>query len=113
MSAPHELPEDFRDLARFVSRWAITTEAGRAGVRRRSSMEEILEFYNALLPRLDAIIVYLKQFPLASLTEPARCLLCLAMAGMEIAPAVELYRNPDVVYAFDAERFEIALDPPI
>lgn len=113
MSSSEFLPDGFGDLEPFVSKWAVATEVGRNRVRRGSSMREIREFYDALLPRLDAVIVYLKQFPLDNMPDPARRLLRVALSGMEIAPAVELYRQPDVVHAFDAERVEILVDPHI
>lgn len=105
------LPEEFRDLQVFVPKWAITSEVGRNRVRRHSSMAEIREFYKAIVPRLDGVITYLNQFPLDGMPEPARWLLRLALSAMEIAPAVELYHQPDVVHAFDAERLEILVDP--
>lgn len=105
------LPDEFRDLQPFASKWAITTEVGRNRMRRHSSMAEIREFYKAMVPRLDGVITYLNQFPLAEMPESAHWLLRLALSAMEIAPAVELYHQPDVVHAFDAERLEILVDP--
>lgn len=111
MTTPPVLPEEFRYLQPFVSKWAVATEVGRNRVRRHSSMPQIREFYNVIVPRLDAVIIYLNRFPLDDMPAPARLLLRLALSAMEIAPAVELYRQPDVVHAFDAERVEILVDP--
>lgn len=110
MSSTELLPDGFGDLEPFVAKWAVATEVERNRIRRGSSMRDIRMFYDALLPRLDAVIIYLKQFPLDNMPEAARRLLRIALSGMEIAPAVELYRQPDVVHAFDAERLEILVD---
>lgn len=112
MSDTASLPEGFSDLDPYLTKWMVATEAGRNRARRAASMRDIRAFYDAILPRLDKIISYLNQFDLEKMPEPERCLLRLAMSAMEIAPAVELYHQPDVVHAFDAERLEILLDPP-
>ena len=58
------LPNDFADLAAF-SGWALPSERERYAKRIASTMDELQTFYDALLPRLDAAMTYLDQFPLA------------------------------------------------
>lgn len=113
MNDATSLPGGFSDLEPYLHRWMIATEAGRNRARRAASMRDIRDFYTAILPRLDQIISYLNQFELEQMPESARRLLRLAMSAMEIAPAVELYHQPDVVHAFDAERLHILVDPPV
>jgi hypothetical protein len=67
-------------------------------------MKEIQAFYDAILPRMDAIVEYLNQFPLDNLPERARPLSYLGYAFMDIAAAVELYGQPSVPDGFDATR---------
>ncbi len=113
MESSNSLPPGFAELEPFVDQWAISTEVERNRVRRNSSMEEIRGLYKAVEPRLSDIIEYLNEFPLDDMPDDARQLLRLAMSTMEITPAVELYRQPDVVHAFDAERVEILVDDPV
>lgn len=113
MESSNSLPPGFTELEPFVDQWAISTEVERNRVRRNSSMEEIRGLYKAVGPRLSDIIEYLNEFPLDDMPDDARQLLRLAMSTMEITPAVELYRQPDVVHAFDAERVEILVDDPV
>lgn len=113
MESSRSLPTAFAELERFVDRWAISTEVERNRTRRNSSMEEIRDLYKAVEPRLSDIIAHLNEFPLDQMPDDAAQLLRLAMSTMEITPAVELYRQPDVVHAFDAERLEIVVDVPV
>lgn len=101
------LPEPFQDLSGYVADWAIDTEAARNRKRLASSMDELVAFYNAMLPRMEPAIEYLNTRPLAALAPPERNLLNLALMFMEVAPAVEIFKDPDVPWGFVAERFEI------
>jgi len=99
------LPEGFQDFEPFVSHWALATERERNQQRLSSSMAEIQALYDALLPRMDEIIGYLNQFRLNEMPEDARRLFHLALSLAEVAPAVEFYKQPEVVDGFPAERF--------
>jgi hypothetical protein len=68
-------------------------------------MAEIQTFYDAILPRMDAIISYLDQFPLNAVPTDAQCLLHLTFSLAEIAPAVEQFKQPSVADGYDATRF--------
>jgi hypothetical protein len=100
----HVLPEQFADLERF-SGWALATERERNQKRRTSPMPEIQALYDTVLPRMDAIIEYLNQFPLDNMPEDAHRLLQITLSLAEVAPAVEFYKQPEVVDGFPAERF--------
>ena len=113
MDSNKSLPEQFADLERFTGRWAIATEVDRNRMRRSSSMEEIRELYETVVPRLADVIGHLNGYDLNEMPAEEQQLLRLAMSVMEITPAVELYRQPDLMHAFDAERVEILVDPPI
>jgi hypothetical protein len=106
------LPDPFTDLEPFVDAWVLATETERNQKRLASSMTEILAFYDAMLPRMEAVLTYLSQFPLGrapedalTLPEETRRLLYLALAVAEVAPAVELYKQPGVIDGFDSRRF--------
>lgn len=101
------LPEAFADLQTWLPQWAPDTEAARNVKRRASSQQDLNAFYQALLPRMEAIIGHLNALPLQTLPPAEQQLLHLALTFMEIAPAVEIYRHPDVPWGFAAERFHI------
>lgn len=98
------LPEQFNDLEQFIG-WALPTERGRNLKRRTSTYAEIKALYDTVLPRMEAIIAYLNQFPLDQMPEDAARLLNITLSLAEIAPAVEFYQQPEVIDGFPAERF--------
>lgn len=99
------LPAGFQDLEVFVSSWALASERERNRQRLSSSMAEIQALYDALLPQMDQIIGYLNQLPLNDMPAEARRLFHLSLSLAEIAPAVEFYKQPEVVDGFPVERF--------
>ena len=99
-----QLPTPFADLEPFLA-WSLTTEAERQRKRMTSSMAEIQAFYDAILPRMDAIIAYLDQFPLNAMPADAQRLLQLTFSLAEISAAVELFKQPSVADGYDAARF--------
>ena len=106
------LPEQFQDLEPFVQAWVLATETARNRKRLLSTMEKIQAFYNAMMPRMEAVLEYLSQFPLAKLPEGAHTLpeetqrlFHLALSLAEVTPAVELYKQPGVIDGFDPTRF--------
>lgn len=109
------LPADFADLQPWVERWALPTEPQRNRARRASAMPELQAFYDAMLPRMDALVAYLNTRPYGQFDAPDQTLLELALSFMEIGGAVDVFHAPDVPNGFDAERFEILpprrLDP--
>ncbi|MGH7966501.1 MAG: hypothetical protein ACRERD_32525 [Candidatus Binatia bacterium] len=102
--ANHLLPEAFADLEGFANGWALATETERSRKRQTSAMTEIQAFYDALLPRMDAIFAYLNQFPLEAMPGDAQRLLHLTLSLAEVAPAVELFKQPSVVDGYDIAR---------
>ena len=99
------LPAGFEDLERFAASWALPSERERNRQRLSSSMAEIQELYDTLLPRIEKIIEYLNQFPIDNMPEDATRLLHLSLSLAEVAPAVEFYKQPEVVDGFPADRF--------
>lgn len=95
MRGEAQLPDQFRELEDYLD-WALPTIGARRAKRLGSSMEEIDRFYEVILPRMTDISTYLKQFDLAALNDPQRRLLDLAFSLMAVAPAVEIFRQPEV-----------------
>ena len=100
----HVLPETFRDLEPFAG-WALETEIERNRKRLASTMAEIQAFYDVILPRMEAVIDYLNQFPLEAMPADAQRLLHLTFSLAEVSTAVELFKQPGVVDGYDARRF--------
>jgi hypothetical protein len=75
-------------------------------------MAELEDFYNAVAPRVEAIIDYLDPMPLDRMPEDAKRLLHITLSLMEIAHAGELYHRPDLPNAFAADRVEFLVNDP-
>lgn len=99
------LPTQFSELEPFATEWALAATIERHRKRLGSSMAEIKAFYDRMLPRMDAVITYLIQFPLDGMPQDNRRLLYLALSLAEVAPAVECYGQPGVIDGFEAARF--------
>ena len=104
-TVPATLPDEFADLQPFVERWALATETGRNTQRHAVGMEAILAFKDAMLPRVDAVVQWLNEFPLNALPDAAKPLMYLLLSFAEIAPAVEFYKQPAVIDGYDPRRF--------
>jgi hypothetical protein len=98
------LPEPFADLEDFAAVWALATESERSRTRQSYTMAELQAFYDAMLPRMETILAYLNQFPLDALPADAQSLLHLTLSLAEVAPAVELFKQPSVVDGYDIAR---------
>ena len=101
------LPNEFADLERFADTWCLASQAERHGQRVRSRMPDLEDFYQAMLPRMDAIAGHLNEFPLDELGEAARNLLNLSLSFIEVSLAVELFHEPDDSRALPHGRYQI------
>ncbi len=108
------LPPEFADLERFAERWVHPTETERNAFRVKQSMADLDDYYMTVFPRMDALCEYIDQFSLDAMPAPALRLLRLGQMLMEVVPATEVYRQPDVPNSLDFERFHIiSPDDPI
>jgi hypothetical protein len=99
------LPTQFSDLESFAEKWSLATQNQREACRRASSPTEIRAVYDALLPRMDAVLDYLNQFPLDNMPEDARRLMYLTFSLAEVAPYVECYGSkPWIPDSFEDTR---------
>ncbi|WP_051897839.1 hypothetical protein [Sciscionella sediminilitoris] len=101
------LPPEFADLEPYLADWSLPTQRLRNDKRVASTIEELDGFYNLMLPRVPEIADYVDLFPLHAMPAAAVRLLDLARMLMEIAPAVEVMRSPDVVSEFPRDRLVI------
>lgn len=100
------LPAEFADLAPLLPDWALPTENERSARRWRASKADFDRLYQAVMPRLPAILDHLARIPVADVPEAEKPLFYLMLSFAECAPHVELYRgSPTVPNSFDAHRF--------
>jgi len=108
--ADAKLPTEFSDLERFVADWCLDSEPERYAKRLSSSMEEIQEFYDALMPRAEDAIQYLEKFPLDELPEDAFRLLKLLYSLILMSFAVEIWKQPYIPDTGTAQ-FDLKIEP--
>ncbi len=95
---PALLPDQFRELERYVEKWCRPREDERWAERLASSMDEIQALYDAFEPRAEEAIRYCDQYPLDSLPDDAKNLLYLLCALVQASFPVECWgqaRVPD------------------
>ena len=96
------LPAEFADLEPFAATWCLATEPERWDRRMRSSMPELVEFYDAAFPRLEAAIEHCDRHPLDDLPDDVEHLLQLIHSLVMVSMAVEIFGQPRTVDAADA-----------
>ena len=94
LEVQRHLPERFTDLAPYLA-WSLPTDRERSVKRQSSSMDEISAFYQAMLPRMDEILSYLEQYPPEQISADVKRLFALTLSLAKIAPAVEMYGEPN------------------
>lgn len=107
MSQGHLLPEEFSDLERFATDWVLDTEKERNAFRVQQPIEALDDYYETVFPRMDKLCEYIDQFSLDAMPPDAGRLLRLGQMLMEVVPAAEVYRQPDVPNSFEFGRFHI------
>jgi hypothetical protein len=90
------LPNEFGDLEPFAPKWCLATEPERLAERLSSSMEDMHAFYDAAVPRAEAAMAHLEQFPLHDLSEPDTNLLHLLYSMIQVSFPVEAWGQPNV-----------------
>jgi hypothetical protein len=104
------LPAEFSDLERFVQEWCLDSEPERYAKRLASTMDEIQEFYDAVMPRAEEAIRYLDELPLSDLPEDAFRLLKLLYSLILMSFPVEIWRQPNIPDTSLAQ-FELKIEP--
>jgi hypothetical protein len=108
MLSESQLPAQFSDLESFAQTWALETANQRLLKRMQSSMAEIKQFYDAMLPRLEEALNYLDDFKFGKLPAPQQRLYWICLATAEAALSVEVYGSPTLPMAPEISRFEIS-----
>lgn len=98
------LPQGFTDLEPLVANWVHPDVVARMTKRQSSNIAELKAFYDVMLPRGEAALAHLRQYPLGDLPEDVTNLLRLMLMLAEVAPAVEWYNDPMVYDGFPIQR---------
>ena len=103
------LPQGFEQLEELVtSGWSLGSMNARMQKRRESTREELLEFYEKVLPRVEDILDYARPFEYPNLSEEGERLYYLLLSLVEVAPHVENFGgSPEVPYSFDERRMAL------
>ena len=98
MKKSPQFPSAFDDLKKFAVDWNLPTEEARFLKRVGTPVAEIQLFYEAVKPRADAMMVYLKDFgPDPSTLPPeARTILNLVASYFEVSRIFEVWDQQDV-----------------
>lgn len=98
MSNQALLPKQFEELTPFVAKWARPSEHERNQARYASTMEELRQFYDAMLPRMKDMLALLASYEPSTLPADVERLFQLTLSVAEVASCVELFgavRVPD------------------
>jgi hypothetical protein len=100
MKSKPSLPANFKSLEDFLD-WALPTETLRRQHRESQSLEEIQEFYGAVLPQAPAIFEHFRVTELAcggadKVDQETKTLFILMLAFACASLSVELHKSPIV-----------------
>jgi len=104
MTTTASLPSGFESLESFVTDWVLPDAVARMAKRHKSTIAEIRNFYDAVVPLGAKALAYLREFQLGALPPEAERLLKLMLSLAVIAPAVEWYNDPEVYDGFPFSR---------
>ena len=105
------LPSEFAGLEPYAG-WAIPTEKARYEKRLASTMDELQEFYDAAMARMDDALEYLEQFPMDDLPEDAKRLLWLYCGLVTASFPVEVWSQQRVPDS-GSSSFDAYLEPAV
>jgi hypothetical protein len=112
MPTPPTLPALFADLEPWVVDWARPTRRERYEVRLSKSIEELEAFYDAIAPRAEEAIAYLKTLDIGDLPEDAARLLRLLYSMILVSYAVNIFKQPRIPDSGSA-FFETTEEPSV
>jgi len=100
MKATGTLPPAFSDLEGLLD-WALPSETLRRQKREASTMEEIGQFYNAMVPRVPAILEHFREAEKEcggpdNISDETKLLFTLMLALAEASLSIEIHRSPSV-----------------
>jgi len=109
MTETQALPEGFEDLQPFVAKWALKGQKARYSQMLAVDMAELRALYDAVLPRVEAIVAHLDRFPLDEYPPAEQALFDLAATFAETAHPVDFkWKAPQFDDIFPFERVRLS-----
>lgn len=105
------LPASFGDLEKYVDDWCLKGQRARYAKMLSVDVVILRHFYQTMLPRIDAIVEHLNQFPLNDLPEAEQRLMDLALTFAETAHPIDFKWKAtqfDDVFPFERVRLSSA-----
>lgn len=87
------LPPGFDALERYALQWDLESSNERRMQRLKLPMNELREFYDAVLPHAERALSYIDRFPIGSLPEDAQHLLRVVLGLAHAAVSVEVHQQ--------------------
>jgi len=106
------LPAGFEELEPFVADWAKPTRAERYATRLSKSIDELVEFYDAIALRAEEAIAYLDALELDSLPDDATRLMQLLYSMILVSYAVNIFKQPRIPDSGSA-FFDMVVEPAV
>lgn len=108
-SAPMPLPAAFQDLQDFDD-WAISRDADRIAKRLDTPFEQVVAFYDAVIPHVHDAMQYLATRPVDNPSIEDINLVNLLKTLAEMANAVEIYHQGPIPDAGDLRLYTSGID---
>ena len=101
------LPKEFSELEVWCEKWCLEGMKERNDQRHATPIDEIRDFYSAMLNRADDALEYLSALKLGDLNSEQTNLLRLLCSLAEVGPAVEWFGSERVVDGYDRHALHI------
>jgi hypothetical protein len=105
------MPAGFEDLEPFVDQWCLQETQQRHACRETASMEDIRQFYDAMLAKAPAAIAFLDGKAFDGLADDERRLMYLLLALGHVAVAVEVHGQPRAPHTPYPHRVRLTQPP--
>ena len=98
---------DFSELGKYLDEWGLDSAHERLRKRSEATLEESNEFYEAIVPRLEEIIVFLNQFPVDKIPNEYKSLANMALAICEVDDAINLWKSSNLELSSDPYTWRV------
>jgi hypothetical protein len=103
------LPDGFAALEPYCTMWCLPDSPSRNKARIDASMEDLRNFYQAMVPLAGRALDHLTGFQLGELEAREADLLKLLLSLAEVGPAIEWFGQPRVIDGYPEDKFPLVL----
>ncbi|NIP16627.1 MAG: hypothetical protein GWM88_18505 [Pseudomonadales bacterium] len=103
------LPDGFAVLEPYCDRWCLPDSGSRNQARIEAAMDDIRDFYDAMIPLAGPALDHLSGYQLGDLEAGEANLLRLLLSLAEVGPAVEWFGQPRVIDGYPESKFPLVL----